>query len=423
MSPLRRALRNTSYLVGGKGAGALMGLLTTALAARTLGLGGFGVLLLIHALANTMSAATRLQSWQPLLQFGSARFAAGERILFARLLRFAILLDAVGALAGALLGMPLGWFGASLLGWSGHGAAAALYLSSTLFMNTGAAMGLMRLADRYRSAAVADTAAAALRLGGAAAGTLGHWSLGGFLAAWYAATVLGFAVNWFMARRIARNAPSLRGFALRGSWRAREPGMGRLVFATSGNQALIGLSSRLTTILVGAALGPDEAALFRVAAQVGEAVSQPAQMLTPALYPEFVRLRDGHDWRTLRRMVRRVFQGLAAFSVLAIALAALAGPFLLAAMLGVHAPHVRVLLVLVALAATADLWDVPLEPLLVSLGRARVLLHGRLAVMVVTLPLFFLLSRLMGVQGAATAALVQEVAVFGTRLVPFLRLR
>ncbi len=423
ISPLHRALRNTGYLLGGRGASAVLGFATTALAARALGLPGFGVLLLIHSFAGSVSAATRLQSWQPLLQFGSAGFEAGETGQFQTLLRHAMMLDGLGAVAGVAVGLPLAWLAGPWLGWGGHGVAALAYASSVLFMNTGSAIGLMRLTNRFKIAAAADTAGAVVRLGGTLAGMLLHWRLPGFLAVWYAATVIAFGIDALVLRGIVRVAPSLAGFRLLGApWRSRLPGIWKLTVATSGNQALIGLSSKLGILLVGAALGPGDAALYRVTAQIGEAVSQPAQMLTPALYPEFVKLRDRQEWQGLRRIVGRVLQGLAAFSVLALLVTVVAGPWLLATLLGVHRPHVLPLLLLMTAAAVVDLWDVPLEPLLVALGRAKQLLYGRLGVMLLSLPLLYGLSRLWGVDGAAAASLLREAGVFLSRLLPFVLL-
>jgi O-antigen/teichoic acid export membrane protein len=421
-APLSRALRNTGYLLGGKGISAVLGFATTALAARALGLENFGILLLLHSFAGAASAATRLQSWQPLLQFGSALFHAKERTDFQILLRHCLLLDLAGAAAALALGLPLAALAGRWLGWAGHGGDAMAYITSALFMNTGAAIGIMRMANRFKLAAIADNAGAVTRLIGATAGFLLHWGLPGFLATWYLSVVAAFATDALVLRQLARSIPSLHGFRLPGPWRSRHAGFWKLTLSTSGNQALTGLSSRLGLLVIGGALGPSDAAFYRVTEQLGEALSQPAQLLTPALYPEFVQLRDRQDWPGLKRVVNRVFQALAAFSLLALPVAALAGPWLLAVLLGIHRPHAMLLLLLMTAAAVVDLWDVPLEPLLVSLGRARQLLQGRLSIMLLGLPLLYFLARFDGLNGAAAASLLRECGIFLTRLVPFLAL-
>jgi O-antigen/teichoic acid export membrane protein len=421
--PLGRALRNAGYLLGGKAAGGIFGFATTILAARALGLEGFGILLLIHAFTGSVCSVTRLQSWQPLLQFGSAPFQAGATSEFQVLLRHCILLDGMGALTGVALGLPVAWLAGPALGWGGHGGAALAYVTSVLFMNTGSALGLMRLTDRFATAAMADTAGAAIRLIGTLAGILLHWRLPEFLAIWYLATVTAFSIDAAAMRGIILRTPSLQGFRLTGGacW-SRVRGIWKFTFLTSANQTLIDLSAKMGILLVGAAIGPADAALFRVTAQIGEAVSQPAQLLTLSLYPEFVKLRDDDDRQAMRRIVLRVFRGLALFSILALAAAGFAGPWLLGALLGERHPGVLFLLLLMTAAAVLDVWDVPLEPMLAALGQARQLFRGRLGGMVLSLPLLYFLARLWGVDGAAAGLLAGEVVIFLTRLVPFLRM-
>lgn len=419
--PLTRAFRNTGYLLGGKGVSAVLGFATTAVAANELGLATFGILLLVHSFAGAASVGTRLQSWQPLLQFGSALFHAQERPNFQTLLRHCLLLDLLGALAALAVGVPLAMFAGPWLGWGGHEHASMLYMSSALFMNTGAAIGVMRLADRFKMAAIADSAGALVRLAGALAGMALHWGLPGFLAVWYASTVTAFAVDMMVLGRLTRTTPSLLGLRfLNVPWRSGQPGFWKLVASTSGNQALVGLTSRMDILVLGAALGPADAALYRVAAQLGEAASQPAQLLAPALYPEFAKLRDMHEFGTLRRIIHRVFQGLAVLSVLALLLAGLAGPWLLDLMLGVHVPNVLPFLLIMTAAAIVDIWDVPLEPLLVSLGKAHLLFHGRFWIILLCLPLLYGAARLEGLNGVAIISLLRECGVFLTRLLPFL---
>jgi Na+-driven multidrug efflux pump len=88
----------------------------------------------------------------------------------------------------------------------------------------------------------------------------------------------------------------------------------------------------------------------------------------------------------------------------------------------VHHPGILLLLLMMTAAAVLDIWDVPLEPLLAALGRARQLFRGRLAGMLLSLPLLYFLARIWGVDGAAWGVLAGEVVIFLTRLIPFLRM-
>lgn len=418
-----RIFRNTGYLLGGKGMAGVLGFLNTALAVRALGLGGYGTLLLIHACASSFSVATRFQSWQPLLHFGNTLFADGERPRFQTLLRHCMLLDALGALTGAVLALAgVATFG-HVFGWpaAAHGPALA-YMTSILFMNTCWALGVLRLTDRFRQSALADLSINTTRLAGTVLGMCLHWHLGAFLVVWYLGTVMSCLANCSLAWRSIRHAPSLLGFRLAGrAWRTGFPGMWRLTLSTSGNQALAALTSRVTVLIVGAATTPAAAAIYSVTWHVCDALAQPAQLLTPALYPELIRLRDQGDRAGMRRVMRRIFQALGLFSALALLVAATVGPWVFQTLLAVHTNDLALLMVLTS-AAILDLWDVPLEPFLVSLGHAHRLFTGRIAATTVCLPVLYCLARLWGVNGAGLATLLAEALILSTRVIPFLRL-
>lgn len=423
ITPFARAMRNAGYLLGGNGATAVFGVLTTIVAVRALGLKDYGVLLLIHAFAGAAATGTRLQTWQPILQLGTTLFEAQEQPRFQALLRHCLKLDMAGALVGVVIGVPLALLCGSWLGWRGHEHLAAWYVTCALFMNTGATIGVMRLADRYKMAAIADSLAALVRLVGAGLGLWLHWKLWGFLVVWYLSIVTAFTTDALFLWWLSHALPSLRGFGLfNGSWRSREPGFWKLLLPTSADQALIGLASRVDILVVGAVLGGANAAIYRTATQIGEALSQPAQLLTPALYPEFVRLREQQNGQALRQMVWKIFRGLLVFSGVIILAAVLVGPLLLAYMLGQPVADSLGLIVLMAAAGAVDLWNVPLEPLLVSFGYAHKLFLSRLVVLVLSLGLLYGFSLLWGIEGAAAAALLRKGGIFASRFVLFLAL-
>jgi O-antigen/teichoic acid export membrane protein len=420
-----RIFRNTGYLLGGKGMAGVLGFANTALTVRALGLHDYGVLLLIHACAGSFSVGTRFQSWQPLLHFGSTLHANGEREGFQTLLRHCFLLDIAGSVTGC--GLALGavaWFG-PVFGWPVASQAAAMgYMTSILFMNTCCALGVLRLTNRFRQSAMADVAMMLTRLSGTVLGFWLHWSLPAFLAVWYAGTVMAFTVNTLSAWRAIRGTASFTGFRVIGArWLSRIDGIWRLTLSTSGDQAVSSLTARMAVLLVGAATDPAAAAIYSVTWHVCDALAQPAQLLTPALYPELIRLRDRREWAAMRRVMNRIFLALGIFSIVALVVAVTVGPWVFRSLLAIHRPDNLPLLMLLTTAAILDLWDVPLEPVLFSLGRAQQLFTSRIAATVLSLPILYGLARLWGVDGAGVATLFAEAAILATRCVPYLRMK
>ena len=424
ITPFARTMRNAGYLLGGSGIGAIFGFLTTVFAARQLGLRDYGVLLLIHSFTGAMAMGTRLQTWQPMLQFGTALYEAQEGTRLQTLLRHCLLLDEVGALAAVVIGVPVSILCSHLLGLGGYEKTTAVYLTCALFMNTGATIGVMRITDRYKMAVLADNLSAFIRFGGALLGFLFHCSLSFFLASWYLSILGAFLADGLLLWRLAKLTPCLNDFRLIGvPWRSREIGFWKLLLPTSADQALINLASRIDILIVGSLLGGVGAALYRGASQVSDALMQPAVLLSPALYPEFVRLREQQDWVNLHKMAWRICRVLSAFSVPVLIITYFLGPTILGLMLGTHLPLTRELLLWMTVASIIGLWNIPLEPLLISLGRAKTVLYGRLWCLLPCLPLFYLLTHIYGVDGAAIVVFIRSSAIFMTRFVPFLMIQ
>lgn len=417
ITPFARAIRNAGYLLGGSGVGAAFGFLTIVFATRSLGLRDYGILILIHAFAGALATGTRLQTWQPMLQFGTALHEAKERMRFQTLLRHCLMLDGVGGLVAVIIGVPVALFCGHWLGWGHYEKVAALYVTCALFMNTGASMGVMQLADRYKMLAIADNLGAFIRFVGSVAGFLLHWKLSEFLVFWYLSIVTAFATDCFLLWRLTHLIPSLRGFGLKTmAWLSQEDGFWKLLWPTSADMMLTSLSTRAGTLVIGSVLGGAGVAICNVAGQVGSALMQPASFIIPALYPEFVRMRDKQDWQGLHKTTWRICKWLAIFSAIVVVVTYFAAPTILTFMLGKQVDHAREILLWCVGGGIAGLIVTPLEPLLVSLGHAKAVLYTRFLVLLPYLPLLYLCADKGGILGAVIAGCAVSCVIAATRL-------
>lgn len=420
ITPFARAMRNAGYLLGGSGVGAVFGFLTIVFATRSLGLHDYGVLILIHAFTGALATGTRLQTWQPMLQFGTALHEAQERSRFQILLRHCLMLDGLGAVTAVTIGVPASLLFGRWLGWAHYENVASLYVTCALFMNTGATMGVMQLADRYKMLAIADNLGAFIRFIGSVAGFLLHWKLPDFLIFWYLSIVTAFSTDCFLLWRLTHLLPSLRGFHLKTkAWFSSEDGFWKLLAPTSADMVLTNLSSRAGTLIIGSVLGGTGVAICNVAGQVGSALMQPANFLIPALYPEFVRMRDQQDWQGLRKITWRICKWLTVFALVILVLAYFAAPMILALMLGKHVSEAREVLLWCVGGGIAGLVVMPLEPLLISLGYAKAVLYTRLLVLLPYLPILYVFTSKGGIIGAVLAGFIVACIISGTRLVLF----
>lgn len=411
---LRRVVTNASLLLGGRSVNAVLSLAAIAIAARALGAPQLGVLVLIQAFAQFLGEVVKFQSWQTILHYGAKPLAEGRTADFQRVLRFSLALD----LASTLLGVVVGVVGAlafsGVLGWGAREApAAALYMLSIAFMVSATPLGLLRLFDRFDVMALQAGLISLIRVIASVVALVVSPTVEAFLLAW----ALGTFGSWLYLAGSAWAELRKRGLTKDFSWRGPltegMPRAWRFAWNTNLAATLDVAFTHVATLIVGAMVGPAQAAFWRVGRQVADALAKPAKLLTHALYPELARLhadsRRDDMWRLARNM------GLlgGGVGVVLLAISAAFGPALLALVLGrEYAPAATVMTWQVG-AAVIGVFALPLEPMLISIGKPGAAVRVRLGVAALFLALLpFLISQfgLIGA-GAALAAAAGALAL------------
>ncbi|MHA3793009.1 lipopolysaccharide biosynthesis protein [Sphingomonas sp. YL-JM2C] len=421
--PLRRAIRNAGWLLGGKGAGGLLSLVYLALAARGLGVAGFGVFATILAYGQLFSNIATFQSWQAIVHYGAKHLAAGQAGRVRRLIRFTAALDIAAATLGtgfAISGIRL--FGASF-GWNaGEIGLGSWFLLSLLLGQRGTATGILRLTDRFGHAAAAELAQPALRLCGAATAFASGGGVGAFLLAWAVAD-LGCTLSlWFAAgRSLGAACPAADvGRPERGRVIGDNPGIVRFMAATNVS-ASIGLVWQQAPILaVSWFAGPSGAGIYRLAAQLGTALVKPVSTLARAVYPEFARAVAQGSPSALVAMIRQMTALTGLFAAVAVALAATGGRMLLGAVGGPDYAPAYPAFLLLTVASAINLAGFGLEPALVAAGRPWTAFAARGGASAIYLFLMLLCGPI-GVQGVAWATIGATIASVAFLRISFVR--
>jgi O-antigen/teichoic acid export membrane protein len=378
---LRRVVTNAGMLLGGRTVNAVLSLAYMAIAARALGVRELGVLVLIQAFAQFLGEVVKFQSWQTILQYGARPLAEGRTAEFQRVLRFSLFLDLASTAFGIAVGVVGAFAFAKALGWGTDDApAAALYTLSIAFMVSATPMGLLRLFDRFDVLAWQSGLISLLRAIGSIVALLMGAGMEGFLFAWAVGTV----GSWFYLAGAAYGEARKRGltkdFAWRGPLTEGMPGAWRFAWNTNMASALDVAFTHVATLIVGALVGPSQAAFWRVGRQVADALAKPAKLLTPALYPELARLKADNRQHAMWRLARNVGLLAGGLGLVMLLVSALAGPQLLALVMGkAFAPAADVMTWQVG-AAVIGIFAIPLEPMLVSLGKPGAAVRVRLAV-------------------------------------------
>jgi O-antigen/teichoic acid export membrane protein len=408
----RRVLANAGKLLGGRAVNAVLSLGYTAVAARSLGVSGLGVLVMIHAFAQLLGDVVKFQSWQTVLQYGAEPLAQGRTDELQRVVRFTVLLDLVSGLIGVAIGVIAALAFGSRLGWGAAQAPmAAAYALSVMFITAAAPLGVLRLLDRFDVLAGQAAVISLVRLAGCALGYVMHADLAFFLAVWALGTVAGFVLLALAAWRELERRDLLQGFRWRGPVRIQAPGVWRFAWATNLNATLGVAFTHLVTLMVGGLLGPTDAALWRIGRQVADAIAKPVRLLIPALYPELVRLRAEQREKTMWILTGRITLAASGVGLLLLAFSTLAGAPLLRLVMGAGFAAAAGIMTWQVAAAVVNLVSLPLEPMVISLGHAGATVRVRVVVAAVYAAALPWLVGRYGLEAAGAALVAASVAI------------
>ncbi|NHN89585.1 lipopolysaccharide biosynthesis protein [Acetobacter conturbans] len=412
-SVFRSIFHNVGVLTLGRILSALCSFVHVAFAVRALGLADFGLLILIHSLAMTGSTLSRLQTWQTLIRFGSDAFFSRNVTQLRNVASFCIRLDALSAVAALVFSLVAVQIYAASTHWSAHERMLAdLYACIAPFMYTGWCHGILRMAGRFHLVPITDGFTALAKMIGVLIAYALHLSLGWFLIIWAIAILFDYALYTGFALSILKSRCDFSYFRAFRDWRWFEAGMWSFTRDVSANQTLAGVSTHLATLLVGKGLGSAEAAVFRVCRQIASGIVTPAQLISPVLYPELVKMRDRQDWAGLKKVTLRIFAILIAISSVLLLLTGTVGSRIFRYLLDVHVPHTSFYITVMLLAAIFSLLIVPLEPLLIVVGHLRLLVKARILVTLLYFPALYLLTLHFHLTGACIATAGASVSIF-----------
>lgn len=377
--PLKRIAANTAWLLGGKGLGAVFGLVYLAILTRTLGPKDFGHFALIFGTAQALIGIAGFQTWRVVVRYGAAHVHAGDWRNFGRLGMFCGVLDALGAVLGCLIGAVVIYgFGDVLEINPAYKDAAFLFSCAMVFALVSAPTGIVRALDRFDMAVYVESVVPAGRLLAALAIWLTGPSLERFLFAWAAIDLIEAALYWGMARRLCPEAVRLRYLR---EWREvlrANPGIERFFLVTSATSTLDSLMRHGPLLAVGALVGTRAAGLYRLANQLTQAMSKLSTLLTRTVYAEIARARVATAAAEFRRLAVQTSLIAALAGAVVIGVSVSFGDELLVLVAGEAFANGEAILVPLALAASLELASVAFEPVLHSTGLARQALKARL---------------------------------------------
>ena len=387
------------WLLGGRGVNALLRLLYLALATRSLGLTDFGNFAIIVGLGQAITGLATFQTWQLIVRHGARHGAAGD------VLGFALALDGISMVAGAMLSAILVWLAPAWIGLPRNLCSIALgFCLVSLLTIRSTPTGILRLHDRYGLATIAESATPVVRAIGAGLAVWLMPTVTGFLLVWALAELASASAYWFFAAREER--PRLSAIGLRGA-SFHEGSPWPFVWATNLSGSLSVASRQILLVLVGAIGGPVLAGGFRVAAQLGFGMLKLAQAVSRAIYPELVRSSDEAHGLAWRMTWWSGTVGLAT-----VVATVLLGQWALGMIAGPAYGFAYVAMVLLAAGAAFEMAAASGEALLIAQGRVSLALFIRVIPAGLALALLPLAIGQAGLTGAAICVLASSVLAF-----------
>ncbi len=368
---LRRALRNAGVLLTGKAAAGLMQLATFAIAARSLGIGAFGLLSVLLAGMQLLIVLATFQSNQAIVRYGVMHLRSEDRSAFQRLIKFTTLLDIGAGIAAAAAAMLLAPLIAQWANWEQRELDAWRWLALLpLTLAVATPKGLLRLFGRFDLLSRFVTITPFLRLTGAILLAVLGGDLFGWVIMWIVAGAGGAAAGVFLGWREARRRGLLVGMdrTLSGL-REANPGILRFSLIANIHSSLAQMPGHVATFSVGMVLGSGPAALMKVAQELGTALTKPIDLINQSVYPDIARLAASREWKRLRRLVLRTGAAAATVSALTTLLLLITGRGVIELVFGDGFDGAYRLLLLLSAATTVTVAVFSVDPTMYALGK------------------------------------------------------
>lgn len=399
--------RNIAYLFSANAIVAAIGLLTLALTARALGPAGLGAVALVEAFVRAVGRCVQMEPWQAIVRYGATCLERGERSEFLRLVKFGLVVDAVGSLIGTAVAIAMAQLAGVLFGLDATHTLQASVCALMLLASFSSPMAVLRLLDRFDLIARLSVCFAVSRLALSAMA----WASGGgvwafILVLMLSSVVEGLVPLWMSLKTLrGKGFPRVWSTSLKG---VREAHPGLFAFVFNSNISLIARDSthRFDTLIVGALLGTTALGYFQIAKRVGLAALRFGRPLQQVVYPEIARIWARGDLRRFRSVVLRVNTAL---GLLAVAAALMTAPLMertLVAAFGDAFAAAAPVVIGQLVAAAVFLGGLTLNSALLTMGWDRALMRFSLAASFVFFCTLPILSLALGAVGASLSHLV-----------------
>ncbi|MBA4306327.1 MAG: sugar isomerase [Sphingopyxis sp.] len=395
-------LKNVLHLVSGSSGNAILMLVSTTIAARSLGPAAYGVLALVLTVGRLSERLLRFESWQPLIRFAASEDIANDKKKMSELYLYGLFLDVGTALLAAVLTIIVGYALMTVIGLKPeHMPLVAVYAIAIAVNIRGVPTAALRFDGKFRTLAYIQMLSSILRLILAAIGLYLGFSLLEFVIIWTVCQALDSLLFLWLGMRVIRKKgiPSpLRAnpFGLK----ERFPGFMAFAWSTNVSGTLRTLTQEADTLLVSAFAGTAWAGFYHIAKRIAKVAQQVGSMMQAVVYPDMARMWAQKDFKIFGKMVKRIQLVLGLVGVSFLAVFWLVGDWMMHTLFGPEFVQAYPLLVAQLLAVVLIMHAAPSRSALLAMNRPGFVLWVAIA----STALFFLTAWLtMPIYGALGA--------------------
>jgi O-antigen/teichoic acid export membrane protein len=418
----RKWLKNIGHLVSGSSGNAILMLVSTTIAARTLGPAAYGVLALVLTVGRLSERLLRFESWQPLIRFAASEEIADDPKRMSELYLYGLLLDVGTAVGAALLSIILGYALMSLIGLKPeHMPMVAIYALAIATNIRGVPTAALRFDGKFRTLAYVQMLSSLIRLVLATIGLLMGFSLIEFIIIWTVCQMFDSLLFLWLGMRTIRKKgiPSPLRANPRGL-KDRFPGFMAFAWSTNVSSTLRTLTQEADTLLVSAFAGTAWAGFYHIAKRIAKVAQQVGAMMQAVVYPDMARMWAKMDYGAFKSTIMRVQGILGAVGIGFLAAFWLAGDWIMRVAFGPEFADAYPLLIAQLVAVVLIMHAAPSRSALLAMNRPGFVLWVAIASTIlffatawITMPIFGALgANFAHIAFAALTAIAMDIAMW-----------
>lgn len=302
----KRLMKNTMILFSGNLWVSVLGLVSFAVTAKSLGAESFGLFVLVTTYVLVIDKLINFQAWRALIKYGSDSLAEDKPGDFKALVKLCTVIDVVSAVLATVVAVSAANFVGHIMNWSNEVVSMiTMYSLVLLFRLSGSPTAILRIFDKFKTFIIRGVVSSSLKLIGVIYVFYVEGGITGYLFVWAIADIVGqlllLIAGWKELNRQKLNNVFSENV---NEISKKHPGFWSFVWAMCFDSTIY-VGRELDVYIIGALLSLEEVALFKVAKQISLVLLKFIDPVYTAIYPELAKLRSAEMHKHFMALIKK----------------------------------------------------------------------------------------------------------------------